>query len=191
LKKTLTRPRLEISLSTARRCSATLLLALLLAAPASGSEGLVPQDDGGSGGDAPDTPTTLVPIADGQRLRGAIVSTFTLAAPHADIDHYWFAARAGDVVDVKIAGVEACVHVVDAQGAPVAHAWLYGNPGVCATRVLGLLDPETWGVIGQDTATIPADGTYFVRVETARPAGATPYEIALGVGQPAPVPVFP
>lgn len=135
----------------------------------------VPQDDGGSGADAPDTPVDAIRIERGSSLRGTLVNDyadfFDLDKEIKDLDHYAFVAQAGDVVTATVLGFETCVRVVDGSGTPVGGGKWWGNPAICALNV--------GTTFGSDTATIPADGTYFLAIQVARGADSTPYKVWL------------
>ena len=157
-----------------------LALATLSFLPGLAAVGVTaPQDDGGSGGDAPDQPDGLIPIRSGEALTGAIAPRFVSdgAVPLVpDTDHYAFDAPAGATASVRIEGVEACVRLVGANGEPLdGGPWFNAGP-ICTLDTLAVALGRP--ALGEDAATIPEDGTYYVAVKTARAAGSTAYRVA-------------
>lgn len=145
------------------------------------------ENDGGSGKDAPDSPTPSIWVVDQSHTRGSILARYVIPAISVrDSDFYAFHARAGDVVELKIAGFEACARIVGSDGNPVAGNGFFEGP-VCAQAAIvdgGL-------AIGKDSVIVPHDGTYYVGVKSARQVGSTPYDVTMGLNAPAPEPSVP
>lgn len=121
-----------------------------------------PQDDAGSGRDAPDEPWPAVPVEAGRVYQATLLGP----AQIDDVaDHYTFEGHAGQVLDVVASGDLACVAILDAAGATLAES--------CITWTFQK-DPLR--------AVLPADGRYYVRYASLWPQ---PYWFALGVGAPA------
>lgn len=119
-----------------------LALALLSLPPALGLPGSVaPQDDAGSGRDAPDVPTGEVVVEPGTWYLGAI-------GAGDGSDHYAFEGLAGQAVAIRMGNSPLCfVSLVDDAGNAV--------PVSC------LISPQGGTV---HHATLPRDGGWHIRV---------------------------
>ena len=160
------------------RTLALALLALLLSAATASAEDAMPTAlpaAPGTEAEPNDTTATATPIEAGERIR----------APRTvgDVDHYRFTAEAGDRV---FAAVVTSVSV----GSPDSELALLGSDG---TTVLESDDDNgSFGTVSSSIAgtTIPASGTYYLRVDGS--AGAAnqflPYDLVLDVhsGEPTP-----
>lgn len=131
---------------------------------------MVPQDDGGTGADAPDSPVPAIFVENQRFTRGTVILH--------DEDLYAFDGQEGDRVSAWVYGVEACVRIVDDQDVPVDGFpfWKQGNQCGGSTAT-----------VGYDDSLLPADGTYYIHVTAARNAGSTPYLFSIGIGEPAPL----
>lgn len=154
-------------------CSLVALLAISGAAAAAA----LPQDDAGTGEDAPDEPSGEVQLGSGETVRGTIlVEGPTSIVEHThDVDHYSFEADAGQHAEARIVGQEACVRIVDEAGDPVDGQPFWDGSPICSAPGIQ--------ATGYDDATLPEDGTYYLAVLSARHAMQTPYSLTLGVDE--------
>lgn len=144
---------------------ALALGALTVAALApSGAGALVPQDDAGSGGDAPDEPRPGVAVESGEAYSGT-----TEGIRLDPEDHYAFSADQGERIVARVSGLQGCFRILDAHGNDLS--------GFQCT--LGGVER------GRATAIAPADGTYYLRYGSIQ---ADRYAFSLGVGEAPPPP---
>ncbi len=150
------------------------LLALLLTASAASAQEPTPLPaPPGSEAEPNQTPPTATPIAAGERIRALRTV--------GDVDHYRFAAGAGDRVfaTVMTAGSTSSDSRLALLGAD-------GETVLEADNDNGTLAAQSSSIAG---ATIPAAGTYYLRVDA--PAGTTellPYDLLLDVQSGDPIP---
>jgi hypothetical protein len=117
-----------------------------------------PQNDAGSGRDAPPVPVPLVWIQPGEFYQGTILGVTDR------FDHYAFQGHAGDVVSAHASGPLGCLALLDASGAEMDS----GCPSI------GWNDAEVGAVL-------PADGTYYLRYGQIDPEE---YTFSLGINGP-------
>ena len=154
------------------------LLALFLFAGTASAEDAMPTAlpaPPGTEAEPNGTPATATPIEPGERIRAPRTS--------GDVDHYRFTAEAGD-------RVFAAVVTSGSVGSPDPELALLGSDG---TTVLESDDDNgSFGAVSSSIAgtTIPASGTYYLRVDGSAEAANQflPYDLALDVhsGEPAP-----
>lgn len=97
--------------------------------PASEGPVAVPQDDAGTGADAPDSPHGAPLVLPGVVLEGAITQPNGPYFASDEADVYAFDATEGQVVDVRLAGTAlGCLDASAPDGDPI--------PGGCATAAL-------------------------------------------------------
>jgi hypothetical protein len=142
----------------------TACLVGLLAIAGTAAGALAPQDDAGSGRDAPGQPADDVTIASGESYDGLLEGF-----PTDTSDHYAFEAEAGDTIEVRANGLLGCAYIKTADGTELAFSCTVGY-----TQLTTL------------TARADSDGTYYL--EYAYVDGH-PYLFGLGVGEPAPRPI--
>jgi hypothetical protein len=142
-----------------------VVLALLcaLVTPVTSYASTLPQDDAGSGGDAPDVPTASFRIDPGTVYSGTIEGLFLGDGE----DWYAFDAQAGQQLDGAVSSSLGCLYLHDANGAELAFT--------CSEGYL----------VGHATAVAPATGTYYVSYSYLQ---AHTYGFSVGVGAPAPNP---
>ncbi len=100
------------------------------------------QNDAGSGGDAPDEPSTKIMVRPDTEYEGFVMG------PGPDYeDWYAFEARGGDNVHLHFAGTSACANIVDASGEILDEGCTYG-----------------YVLLGHAGAEVPHDGVYFIRL---------------------------
>lgn len=145
------------------RWSALALVVALVVVPAGPAGSLPdPQDDAGSGADAPGTLGAGPPILAGVKYRG----TF-LGPGLDDVDTYTFEAAAGDELRVAVQGFLGCAYLHDPDGQERAFGCSYG--------------PEA--PINEATHTAGLAGTWSLRIATLTPG---PYTFGLGSNTPPP-----
>jgi hypothetical protein len=142
-----------------RRFVAIALVAALL--PLSGARALLPQDDAGSGGDAPNEAEARVRIEPGHAYSGTLEGTLLDAA-----DYYAFTARAGAAISASASGILGCFYLQDDAGTQLAFG--------C---------PTAYALTAEVSAVAPYTGTYFLRYSYVQPDS---YEFSLGIDAPAP-----
>lgn len=122
----------------------------------------VPQNDAGSGRDAPNARADDITIVPGVVYDGLLV-------PGLDaIDFYAFDARAGQTANVSLTGSPVCAaSIIDPEGRPIS---------------AGCGIPTTAGLY---SAPITRDGTYYIRVSTF----ASAYRFAFALDAEAPDPL--
>lgn len=141
-----------------------LLVGALLFGSVTASAALLPQDDAGSGQDAPGSPVQQVRIRSGQTYQGALEGV-----PTDSSDHYWLAGEAGDRVEVLADGALGCVYLYHANGTELAFS--------CSVAYTELTRLQ---------ATLPEDGTYYVEYTYLQ---AQAYAFSLGVNEAASAPL--
>ncbi|HWH08244.1 MAG TPA: trypsin-like serine protease [Candidatus Thermoplasmatota archaeon] len=142
------------------------LLAALLAVslvPFAGGAPL-PDDDAGSGRDAPNSPTADVVIVPGVVYEG------TYSVPGDFVDYYAFPANSGDTLQVKATLPHACIRFYT----PTGHARSLNCPA--------------GGTIVTTATTANVTGTWFVAL-SQNGVSLLPYRFSLGVNGPAPDPI--
>ncbi|HWL38502.1 MAG TPA: PPC domain-containing protein [Frankiaceae bacterium] len=144
-------------------CSVLLaaLLPLTVASPASAAP--LPQNDAGTGRDAPGVPTPTFRVEPG-RVYSGTVDGYVLDKA----DWYAFSAPAGATLEARGSGAFSCVRLANAAGAELAYSC-----GVAAEST------------SLATAVATAAGTYYVQVSALQPDA---YRFSVGVGEPAPSP---
>jgi len=142
-----------------RRFVAVALMAALL--PVSAARAVLPQDDAGSGGDAPNAIDARVRIEPGHVYDGTLEGIGL-----DDSDWYAFTARSGQAVAANATGVLGCFYLRDDAGTELAFG--------CATTYLLTADVS---------AVAPYTGTYFLEYSYVQPDS---YQFSLGVDAPPP-----
>lgn len=126
---------------------------------------IVPQDDAGSGQDAPDNPRAEVWVASGESYTGTQEGILLDAA-----DHYAFNATAGDSIQARASGPVGCFDILDEDGNTLTEA--HCTVAMTELATISITAPET--------------GTYFLLYEYLEPQE---YAFSLGVEEPAPDPL--
>jgi hypothetical protein len=152
-----------------RRLTVLALLAAL-ALPGAAGASLLPQDDAGSGKDAPDTRTATF------RIKPGAVYTGMIEGKVGDLeDWYAFTAPAGARIEARAASPVGCVALHDPAGKELE--------GLCS---IGFAE------LGEAAAVAKTAGTYYLRYYHRQPDldDTVPhaYRFSLGVGAPAPAP---
>ena len=154
------------------RTALIALLALLLSATTASAEDAQPTAlpaPPGSETEPNGTAGTATPIAAGERIRAVRTG--------GDVDHYRFTAEQGDRVFAAVVTVgDSRLAVLGPDGATVIESDDNG----------GTLGPQSSSIAG---ATIPATGTYYLKVDGPRhDSQLVPYDVVLDVqsGDPAP-----
>lgn len=135
---------------------------LTAGAPVQGA--VTPQDDAGSGQDAPDEPVPEVWIVSGESYRGT-----QEGVPFDRADHYAFEADAGQTINARASGPVGCFDILDEDGEALTGA-------NCA---LGMVE------LSEITITAPYTGTYYFLYTYIEPQV---YFFSLGVDEAAPNP---
>lgn len=118
---------------------AIALLACVFALSGAGARAVdIPQDDAGSGRDAPNAPDPSFVIEPG-------TYSGTLGVYPLDDDYYALSGRAGDSFHARVAGVLGCMRLLDEGGSQVA--------STCTGGTLELVGIAT---------ILPADGIYYL-----------------------------
>ena len=130
------------------RTPLAVLIALLLATPLAPAL-QDPQDDAGSGRDAPDAPDPSFLVETNVVLEGSIASLSD------DYDTYGFEGRVGDVVDVRVSGATGCFSLIDPS---------FVNRGTMGCSV------SEANTLTNGPKSLDMDGTWFVRLFSFHPA---------------------
>ena len=147
------------------RKSRLLALLVILAVFAPGARAaVIPQDDAGSGRDAPDVPTASFRIEPGRVYSGTIEGVLL-----DDEDWYAFDAPAGASIEARAASPLGCLYIVDSAGTQ-----------------LGFTCTSGFAELGRATATAATAGTYYLRYTYVE---AHVYRFSLGVDATAPAPL--
>lgn len=141
---------------------ALILGFVAIAGMASGA--LAPQDDAGSGQDAPDEPADDIQITSGEVYQGLLEGT-----PTDSSDHYAFHAAEGDRIDVRADGALGCYYVKAPDGSELGFSCTVGYTELTAL-----------------TVTANTTGTHYLEYGYLE---AQSYSFGLGVNEPAPAPL--
>ena len=121
-----------------------------------------PQDDAGSGGDAPDDLAPDVRIEPGVRYGGHALG------PYPDqVDVYVLSGMAGQVFQGRVQGTLGCYSLLAPDGTELGEACSHGEVALQGPLV----------------ATLPATGDYYLKVSHLAPAA---YRFGFGLDAPAP-----
>lgn len=137
-----------------RKAVVLALLAALL--PLSGARAVLPQDDAGSGGDAPNVADPMFRVSPGFGYEGMIEGTGLDPA-----DWYAFVAPAGAAISATASGVLGCFRLYDDARTEIDYS--------CA---IGL------ALTAQVSAVAPYTGTYYVAYSYIQPDA---YQFSIGV----------
>lgn len=139
-----------------------VVLAAVLCAPLTATGSVLPQNDAGTGRDAPDVANSTFRINPGVVYDGMIEGILL-----DDEDWYAFDAPAGARIEVAASGVLGCVSLHDSSGTELDFA--------CPTGYL----------VARAVAVAPASGTYYASYSYLQPDA---YRFSVGVGTLAPAP---
>lgn len=113
-----------------------VLAIVLLMSSAGAADPLLPQDDAGSGRDAPDSATPEVSVVPGVVYEGFLGGLDTA-------DHYAFAADAGDQLQFRLT-TPGCLDILSPSGQSSRSVCYLSSAGREATVGLALEEPGTW-----------------------------------------------
>jgi hypothetical protein len=136
----------------------------LVGLAATGAGAMAPQDDAGSGQDAPDYPSSEVEIEAGEIYQGLLEGVASDSS-----DHYAFEAEAGDRIEALADGLVGCLFLKGPDGTAISFT--------CTVRESQLT---------RVTGTASLDGTHYLEYAYLHPQ---PSRFRLGVNDPAPPPV--
>lgn len=142
-----------------RRLVVLAVVAALL--PVSSVRAVLPQDDAGSGRDAPNAPDPMFQVQSGRSYDGLLDVV-------GDQDWYAFTAPAGATINAQATGSLGCFGIYDVGRTELARS--------CSAAYLGI----------ELTAVAPSTGTYYVSY--AYLGNPDPYSFSVGVDVPPPAP---